>query len=420
MSPMGPFRSVLDLAVAVSYLVGLFTCVGLIQFRRARLPRDVKGPEDDVAQRNSISQNNIRCRLGIFDLSIAGGMAFMAGLLFASIIPSANPINIFGFLHVIYLNLVIVVPALGLSLLVADRFRSGRLLNTSSRGLSVLGLAAFGVGIYATLIEPYRLRVESAQMPIPTERAGDDPIRIAILADLQTDRIGTYEQHAIATLMEQRPDLILITGDMLQGWDVLRNELEALRLLLSELDAPGGVYLVQGDTDRGCAEKNHPPTDQGYRAYLESLVVGTQVRVLYNEVVTTQVCDRSFRIGGVGLDFQSENARSRVIEPLTAVTDPEEICLLMTHRPDVVFLLPDSSRVDLVVAGHTHGGQVVVPGYGPPITLSNVPRSVAAGGLHKIGGNLIYVSRGVGHERGQAPRIRFLCPPEISIITLHD
>ena len=66
----------------------------------------------------------------------------------------------------------------------------------------------------------------------------------------------------------------------------------------------------------------------------------------------------------------------------------------------------------------SNGGQVVVPAYGPPITLSRVPRDVAAGGLHDLGGRRIYVSRGIGMERIQAPRLRLFCPPEISVLTL--
>ncbi|HTE06996.1 MAG TPA: metallophosphoesterase, partial [Planctomycetota bacterium] len=75
-------------------------------------------------------------------------------------------------------------------------------------------------------------------------------------------------------------------------------------------------------------------------------------------------------------------------------------------------------RVDLVVAGHTHGGQVRLPWIGPLITLTAVPRAVAGGGLHELNGTPLYVSRGVGHEQGDAPRVRFLCPPEISLLTL--
>ena len=94
--------------------------------------------------------------------------------------------------------------------------------------------------------------------------------------------------------------------------------------------------------------------------------------------------------------------------------------LLLAHRPDVGLTLPGRPRTDLVVAGHTHGGQVRLPLIGPPMILSDVPREVAAGGLHNLGeGRRVYVSRGVGVEHGgHAPRLRFLSPPEISLLTL--
>ena len=58
------------------------------------------------------------------------------------------------------------------------------------------------------------------------------------------------------------------------------------------------------------------------------------------------------------------------------------------------------------------------PGLGPPLTLTRVPRKVAAGGLNEFDGRRVYVSRGVGVERGQAPRIRLFCRPEVSVITV--
>jgi predicted MPP superfamily phosphohydrolase len=81
--------------------------------------------------------------------------------------------------------------------------------------------------------------------------------------------------------------------------------------------------------------------------------------------------------------------------------------------------LVSGTRVDLVLAGQTHGGQVQVPLVGPLTTASGVPREVAAGGLHRLDGTRIYVSRGVGVERGQAPRLRLGAVPEVSLITLH-
>ena len=70
------------------------------------------------------------------------------------------------------------------------------------------------------------------------------------------------------------------------------------------------------------------------------------------------------------------------------------------------------------MAGHTHGGQVQLPGVGPLMTMSHVPRAVAAGGLHQVDGNPIYVSTGVGREQQGAPQIRFLAPPSIALLTL--
>jgi predicted MPP superfamily phosphohydrolase len=73
--------------------------------------------------------------------------------------------------------------------------------------------------------------------------------------------------------------------------------------------------------------------------------------------------------------------------------------------------------VALVLAGHTHGGQVVIPLFGPPVTASRLPRAYA-GGLHDFRGIPLHVSRGVGMERGFAPPVRFLCPPEICVLEL--
>ena len=77
-----------------------------------------------------------------------------------------------------------------------------------------------------------------------------------------------------------------------------------------------------------------------------------------------------------------------------------------------------SPDADLILAGHTHGGQVRLPLLGPLLTLSQVPRSWAAGRTELPGGGTLIVSRGVGMERHDAPRLRFLCRPELVVLDL--
>ena len=90
--------------------------------------------------------------------------------------------------------------------------------------------------------------------------------------------------------------------------------------------------------------------------------------------------------------------------------------IVLSHDPDMFPEVPP--WLALTLAGHTHGGQVAIPFIGPPITMSNVSREVAAGGLHEIDGIPIYLSNGVGLERATAPQVRFNSRPSVGIVTL--
>jgi predicted MPP superfamily phosphohydrolase len=172
---------------------------------------------------------------------------------------------------------------------------------------------------------------------------------------------------------------------------------------MRRLDAPGGVFAVQGDVE------SIPETRQ--------VMAGTGVRVLVNEVERVRVRDRRVSVAGVELAYWSREAR-RTLAELERRRGPDDIRIALAHRPDVVLRLPPDGRVDLTVAGHTHGGQVQLPVVGPLTISSRVPRRVGAGGLHELDRRWIYVSRGVGAERGQALRLRLGAVPEVSLITL--
>ena len=87
------------------------------------------------------------------------------------------------------------------------------------------------------------------------------------------------------------------------------------------------------------------------------------------------------------------------------------------HSPDYVLALQQTDRPFLALAGHTHGGQVQLPLIGPLLTLTRLHRHYAEY-YGVFGFGVLSVSRGIGMERQDAPRLRFLCPPEIRLITL--
>jgi predicted MPP superfamily phosphohydrolase len=98
------------------------------------------------------------------------------------------------------------------------------------------------------------------------------------------------------------------------------------------------------------------------------------------------------------------------------IPETDEFHIVVAHAPDFAL---GYAPADLLVAGHTHGGQVQAPFIGPLLTLSRVPRNWAAGGLIGLDGDRhLVVSRGIGMERGWAPRLRFLCPPQLVVIDL--
>ena len=305
----------------------------------------------------------------------------------------------FGVTHVLYLDLVLVLPVAGLALLVAARGRQGVRL----AGMAMLLLAP--VGAYASFVEPERLVVERARVGLPEARAGHDRVEVAVLADLQFREVGDLQREAVERATRSRPDVILVPGDIHQGSQAsLRRELPEIRTLLTGLRARGGVYFAVGDAE-------------GVRK-ARRLLSGTGVRLLHNRVAHVGVGDRQVTIGGTERDWRSPGAR-RSIGRLERDPSPRDVRILMTHRPDSVLTLRRNTRVDLVVSGHTHGGQVQLPFFGPPFDASGVPREVGAGGLHRLGGRRrIYVSRGIGMERGQAPRVRFRAAPELSLLSL--
>lgn len=299
-------------------------------------------------------------------------------------------------------TLVVVTPLAALvTLSRARRVQATRAV----RVVSLLGgILLPALGFYGTFLEPYRLVEERVEVPIDPRYAPPEPLRVAVLADLQSREVDEHLREAVRRALAFEPHLIVLPGDLIQLDDTEEYDraVPEFRELLRPLSAPLGVYFVIGNTDT--AERVH------------QVFEGTNVRLLENEAVELDFHGKRVVLGGSAMSVGGRWTRT-FLEDFDR-READELRLLIAHFPDAVLWRSAPPGTDLTIAGHTHGGQVQLPFFGPPITLSSVPRDAAAGGLHTVSNRRLYVSRGVGLERGSAPRLRFLCPPEVSLLTL--
>ncbi|MCU0863729.1 MAG: hypothetical protein MUC36_08065 [Planctomycetes bacterium] len=268
-----------------------------------------------------------------------------------------------------------------------------------------LTLAALGTGCYvwARRVEPFRLEVTTAVVTSPRLHGLPSPVRLAVVADLQTDAIGSYEVSVFDRLVELAPDLILFLGDYLQlDAEAGARELPALHTQLARLRPRLGMFAVDGDVD-------------GALGGAAQVFAGTAVKVLN---------DASASLDGVPIDLHGlSRTRSRapfLDAGIVRRLPGERFPILFGHAPDFMqAVLRGGLDTDaLMLAGHTHGGQVQIPGFGPLVTLSSVPRWLAGGGVFQRGASWLVCSRGIGMERGHAPRIRFACRPQLIVLEL--
>ena len=259
-------------------------------------------------------------------------------------------------------------------------------------GAIVAAVALAVIAADAFLIEPHWLEVSYRRISSPKIRR---PVRIVVVADLQTDRLGPYERDVLRRALAEKPDVILLAGDYLQvpwrQYEPLRRELhDFLREI--HFAAPGGVFAVQGNVD--------PPRWHDIFAGLG---------------VTAIAARQSFELGD-DLQLTCLGLRESFDSTLVVTgAPPDRFHLVLGHVPNFALGKIDA---DLLVAGHTHGGQVRFPWIGPVITHSRVPNAWAAGLTDLPGGAKLLVSRGIGMERGYAPPMRLLCRPELVVIDL--
>ncbi len=256
--------------------------------------------------------------------------------------------------------------------------------------------------VWGFFIEPNRLVVheQSIQIDYWPKELGD--LRIALIADLHTG--GWFVDENKLRLIVDRtnllnPDLVVLLGDYMSPntWHSRRVEPEITASVLKDLRAPLGVYAVLGNHDwwyngnkvRRAFEQNGIP-------------------VLEDEVAEIKWRDKSFWLVGLA-DLWT---RPQHIDETIAKAPPGSTMIALTHNPDIFPRLPPS--VPLLLAAHTHGGQVNIPLLGTPIVPSRFGSKYTAGHVFE-GGHHMFVTTGIGTS---IIPVRFRVPPEIVILTL--
>jgi uncharacterized protein len=259
-----------------------------------------------------------------------------------------------------------------------------------------------GSVLWGYFIEPNRLVAHQATIQIDNWPAELSGLRIAMIGDVHTDTRYINEaklQRIVELTNAQHPDVIVLLGDYNTGGRGNPHHVEpdVTARYLKNLTAPLGVYGVLG---------NHDWWYDGEK--IRHAFESEGVPILDDEVKELNFHGKSFWLAGLA-DLWT---RPQHIETTLAKAPAGSTVIALTHNPDIFPNLPQS--VPLLLAGHTHGGQVYIPLVGTPVVPSRFGSKYTAGDVFENGHHL-FVTTGIGTS---IMRVRFLVPPEIMILTV--
>jgi predicted MPP superfamily phosphohydrolase len=265
------------------------------------------------------------------------------------------------------------------------------------------------------------LSTEKLTVKIPNLPLSLAGLKLVQMSDFHYDNGLLSEKmlsEAIAVSNAAKPDLVILTGDYV---NTIAKPIHQLALRLKNLESRYGVYAILG---------NHDIYYPSSKSEITNALTNVGINVLWNQI--------AYPVGEklplVGLaDFYAKEFNPEAIMDQLDSTTPR---IVLSHHPDTAEILK-KWRVDLQLSGHSHGGQIVIPGLGPAMIyyakiVKKIPKEIRrklpflrkthsilrhwqwSQGLHKVGNNQLYVNRGLGtYFPG-----RLFCPPEVTIIIL--
>ncbi len=272
------------------------------------------------------------------------------------------------------------------------KFRLAKFLQIFTIGCVLI----FAGSIYIHKIEPNWFEVSQIEIELPHLDRAFAGYRIVQISDLHVgDKIDRSQlEKVVAAVNEQKPDLVVITGD-----HVSRKPRQHVELLdiLAKLQPRDRTLAVLGNHD---VYNDAEPI----RKALQS----AKVTLLENTIFTLKRGDATLNIAGVGDVFAKEDKLDLVLAQLPTTG----AAIVLAHEPDFADVTAATGRFGLQLSGHSHGGQIRIPfydGYMPELA-QKYPI-----GRYQVGEMIQYTNRGIGTIKLYA---RFNCRPEISVFTL--
>lgn len=263
------------------------------------------------------------------------------------------------------------------------------------------------VGFYSAFVEPYRIRVKEFSLSFPNLPPAFDGYTILHICDFHLTKLGTLERRAMELIGSREVDSCMITGDVTaepRASDIFRRVCSAIR-------HRDPMYMVLGNSE------HKPWLDP---TTLVNALSFDGLRILINSRATIERDGQRMMLAGVDDALVGLDDVGAAFEGV----DPSEFIIFLTHCPSTT---PAALRhgADLILAGHTHGGQIRLPGIRRFWTHMRANKKLNDGlympdGLGSIlntdaGHSVLFVNRGLGMSR---IHLRLLCPPEIAFITL--
>ncbi len=269
-----------------------------------------------------------------------------------------------------------------------------------------MGAALAGVGGHATVLAPYRYVVTQVDVPVARLPQALDGLRVGVMSDihLNTFMSATHLAAGVRDMNALAPDVMLLAGDYVDGSaQLVRDCVQALE----GLQAPLGVYAVLGNHD--------------IRSGVREVLQASAIRLLFNETVSLSHQGARLHVAGLGSVYWSAADPTRALA--TIPPNPDEPILLLVHEPDYADEMTARFQrghldpgywIPLQISGHTHGGQVRLPGLGalwlPPLGQRYIR------GLQPVIHSDRWVFTSVGF--GAIFSVRVHCPPELCVLTL--